>query len=259
VAGIREELAAQLTKQPDDPDLLLVAAFVDVFDGDVAAAQGRLEKLAGADDAARGLLAVIKAGGVAESVKHAAPSALRAAALEVTGYEEAGMTPEARDRLAKILQAGPSTFEEYMRVGDFRFFMGDYTRAGEAYRAAHKAKPDDAYAQFAQVHAAFSNGEYKLAAGYLRSALGAEPNWGLYDFRLQEFYGDADEFRRQVKELERQVQLRPRQADGKFLLSYIYYFSGRYSDAADLLAQLVHEDPKFAEANYFLRLARLQG
>jgi tetratricopeptide (TPR) repeat protein len=259
VAGIREELQAQLAKQPDDADLEFVAAFVDLLRGEVPAAQGALEKLAATDDVARGLLSAVKGGRVAESVKHAAPSALRTAALEVTGFEEPGMTPEARDRLAKVLQVGPSTFDDYMRVGDFRFFMGDFTKAGEAYRAAHKAKPNDPFAQFAQVHVAFANGEYQLASGYLRSALTTEPNWGLYDFRIQEFYGDPDEFKHQLKELERQVQLRPRNSDGRFLLAYIYYFSGRYADAADLLAQLVRVDPNFTEANYFLRLARLQG
>jgi hypothetical protein len=45
----------------------------------------------------------------------------------------------------------------------------------------------------------------------------------------------------------------------KFLLAYIYYFSGRFADATDLLAACLRADPKFQEANYFLRLARLQG
>ena len=259
VTGIREELQAQLAKQPDDADLVFVAAFVDLFRGNLAEAEGRLATLAGSDEAARGLLAVIKAGRVADSVKHAAPSALRAAALETTGLEEAALSPEARSRLVTILQAGPSTYQDYMRLGDFRFFMGDFTRAGEAYRAAHKAKPEDAFAVFAQCHAAFANGEYRVAAGYLRSAMAAEPNWGLYDFHLQEFYGEIDDYRRQVKELQRQVEVRPNQAETRFLLAYIYYFSGRYADAADLLSELVRQDPKFTEANYFLRLARLQG
>jgi tetratricopeptide (TPR) repeat protein len=94
---------------------------------------------------------------------------------------------------------------------------------------------------------------------YLKSALAIETNWGLYEFRLQEFYGDAGEYQRHLKGLERQVDLRPRLADMKFLLAYIYYFSGRYADASSLLAEVVRMDPKFEQANYFLRLARLQG
>jgi hypothetical protein len=45
----------------------------------------------------------------------------------------------------------------------------------------------------------------------------------------------------------------------KFLLAYIYYFSGRFTDAANLLADIMRKEPDFAQAGYFLRLARLQG
>ena len=55
------------------------------------------------------------------------------------------------------------------------------------------------------------------------------------------------------------MQLRPKLADMKFLLAYIYYFSGRYADAVDQLSEVLQLDPNFAGANYFLRLARLQG
>ena len=215
VTGIREELQAQLAKQPEDADLNFAAGFVDLFRGNLAEAEDRLTKLAGSDEAARGLLAVLKAGRIAESIKHPAPSPIRAAAMELTGFEEAALTPEARRRLVTILQSGPSTYEDYMRLGDFRFFLGDFTRAGEAYRAAHQAKPEDAFAMFAQCHAAFANGEYLMAAGYLRSAMAVEPNWGLYEFRIQEFYGDVDEYHRHVKDLERQVQLRPGAAESE--------------------------------------------
>jgi tetratricopeptide (TPR) repeat protein len=259
VVGIREELLAQLAKQPDDADLNLVAAYLDLFQGRLAEAQTLLDKLAATDETARGLAEIVKAGRITASVKQPAPSAFRQAVADVTGLEEPPLSPEARDRLVVVLQTGAKSYEDYMRLGDFRFFMGDYTQASEAYRAAHKAKPQDPFALFAMGHASFANGEYKLAAGYLRSAMSLETNWGLYDFHLQEFYGNAAEYRQQVKELERKVQLRPQSMDAKFLLAYVYYFSGRYSDAADLLTEIAKQDPKFEQANTLLRLARLQG
>jgi len=39
----------------------------------------------------------------------------------------------------------------------------------------------------------------------------------------------------------------------------VYYFSGRYADAADELAEVLRLRPDFARADQFLRLARLQG
>ena len=259
VVGIKEEIQAQLAKQPNDPDLGLAAAFVDLFQGNLAAAEERLTPLAPADEVAKNLLALIKGGAVAETVKHPAPTALRQAASEVTGLEEAPLSPEARAQLIAALQSGGGTYEDPMRLGDFRFFMGDFSMAEEAYRKAHKDHPQDAFALFALAHSAIARGEYVQATRYLTSGLAIETNWGLYDFRLQEFYGDRAEYLQDLKNLERQVQMRPRSADLKFLLAYVYYFSGRYADAADLLAEVVRLDPKFEPANYFLRLARLQG
>jgi len=257
--GIRDELQAQLAKAPDDLDLNFLMAFLDLFQGNLAAAQERLGKVAAADSVAKALLAVIDRGGVAVSVKRPAEAALRRAAAEWTGLEEPSLSPQARAQLMAALKAGPATYQDQMRVGDFRFFMGDFTLAGEAYRAAHKLKPDDPFALFALAHACYANGEYKQAVRNLEAALALEPNWGLYEFRLQEFYGDRAEYERHLKDVESQAQLRPRAADMKFLLAYVYYFSGRFADAADVLAQVLQLDPNFAGANYFLRLARLQG
>jgi len=257
--GIREELQAQLAKAPDDVDLNFLMAFLDLFQGNLAAAQERLGRVAAADAVAKALLAVIERGGVADSVKRPAEAALRRAAAEWTGLEEPSLSPQARAQLMAALKAGPTTYQDYMRVGDFRFFMGDFTLAGETYRAAHKLKPDDPFALFAMAHACYANGEYRQAVRNLEAALALEPNWGLYEFRLQEFYGDRGEYERHLKDVESQAQLRPRAADMKFLLAYVYYFSGRFADAADVLAQVLELDPNFAGANYFLRLARLQG
>ncbi|MGB3088015.1 MAG: tetratricopeptide repeat protein, partial [Phycisphaerae bacterium] len=126
-------------------------------------------------------------------------------------------------------------------------------------RAAHKARPEDPFALFALTHAAFANGEYRTAKRLLETALALEPNWGLYEFRIQEFYGEREEYDRHVANLERLVELRPSSTSMKFLLAYVYYFSGRYADAAESLAEILRMKPDFGRADYFLRLARLQG
>ena len=259
LADVRGEIEAQLAKQPDDADLGFLKAFLDLFQGRWPAAEEGLAKLAAADEAARGLLGLAKNKAVAETVRRPAASALRRVAEEMTGLEEPPLSAEARERLITALRNGATTYEDYMRLGDFRFFMGDFTLAGESYRAAHKVKPENPFAFFAMTHAAFANAEYRQAVRYLEEALALEPSWGLYEFRLQEFYGDDQEFERQLKNLERQVELRPQSADMKFLLAYVYYFSGRYSDAGGLLAQVLRLEPAFKKADYFLRLSKLQG
>ena len=259
LADAREELDAQLALQPDNADLNFLRAYVDLFQGKWSAAEERLTRWAPQDEVAARLLACLKAGAVDETVRRPTLSALRRVTEQLTGLEEEPLSPEDRARLITVLQTGAESYEDHMRLGDFRFFMGEFSQADEEYRAAHKARPEDPFSLFALVHAAFANGEYRSAIRYLEKAFALEPAWGLYEFRLQEFYGDEGEYRRQVADLERLIELRPTVADTRFLLAYVYYFSGRYADAADELIEVLRLRPDFARADQFLRLARLQG
>ena len=259
LAEAQAELDAQLKAVPDDPDLKFMAGFVDLFMGNWKSAEDRLTALAAKDDAAAALLKALKGKAVAATIERATDPAIRKVIQDRTGLEEPVMSPEVRKELAQALRSGPDSYEDQMRLGDFRFYMGDFTVAGESYRAAHKLKPQDPFALFMLAHASYANSEYPLAVRYLKGALALEPNWGLYEFRLQEFYGDQSEYQKHLRNLERLVEMRPNGADMKFLLAYIYYFSGRFTDAANLLADIMRKEPDFAQAGYFLRLARLQG
>jgi len=259
LADARAELDAQVARQPNDRELGFLVAFLDLFQGRWEEAEKRLAVLAGADEVAKGLLAVMKRGAVAETVRRPVDLAFRRLTDEMTGLEEPALSPEARAELIRALREGADSYKDHMRIGDFRFFMGDFTLAGESYRRAHKERPEDPFSLFAMTHAAYANGEYRQAARYLDQALAIEPSWGLFEFRLQEFYGGAEEYDRHLRNLERQVELRPGSAKMKFLLAYVYYFSGRYADATDLMAQVLRLEPAFERADYFLRLARLQG
>jgi tetratricopeptide (TPR) repeat protein len=259
LAEAQAELDAQLKTLPDDPDLKFMAGFVDLFMGNWKSAEDRLTALGAKDEAAVALLKALKGKAVAATIEQATNPAVRKAIQDRTGLEEPVMSLEVRRELAQALRSGPDSYEDRMRIGDFRFYMGDFTLAGESYRAAHKLRPEDPFALFMLAHASYANSEYQLAVRYLKGALALEPNWGLYEFRLQEFYGDESEYQKHLRNLERQVEMRPNGGDMKFLLAYIYYFSGRFTDAANLLADIMRKEPDFAQAGYFLRLARLQG
>lgn len=258
LADVRDEIEAQLARK-DNADLAFLLAFLDVFQGRWDEATERLAGLAPEDEVAKGLLSALERGAIADSVRKPVAADVRRLAGEITGLEEPALTPEERAELAQALREGPDSYTDYMRLGDFRFFMGEFTLAGECYRHAHKASPEDPYALFALVHASFANGEFRQAGRYLDKALAIEPNWALFEFRLQEFYGDDEEYERHLKNLERLVQLRPDSARLKFLLAYVYYFSGRFADATDLLVEVLRLEPGFEKADTFLRLARLQG
>jgi len=146
-----------------------------------------------------------------------------------------------------------------MNRGDFYFFMGSYTKADEAYGTAAGLEPDNVIPKFAECHAAFANGEYSFATKKLKEGLLGEPNIGLYNFRLEEFYSDRKDLDRRLRDLEHLAQLRSDDLDKRFLLAYIYYFDGRYKEAAGLLSRLLAAEPDFEMASHLLKLARLQG
>jgi len=259
LVSARDELKAQIGAKPDDADLAFLVACLDLFQGRWEAAEAGLTRLAPADEVARALLARMKAGAVDETIHRPTSSVLRSLAEDMTGLEAPTLDPAERQHLIAVLRTSPETFEDYMRLGDFHFFMGDYTQASETYRAAHKERPQDAIPVFAMAHASFADGEYALAAGYLKQGFAIEPGWGLYEFRIKEFYGDTKDLQDQVKNLERSISLRASDADSRFLLGYIYYFSGRYADAAGQLSDVLRLKPDFERADYLLRLARIQG
>ena len=150
LVDVRDEVEAQLARKPD-ADLEFLLAFLDVFQGRWAAAKDRLKRLGPADDVAAGLLAILERGGVSESVRRPVGAQVRQLATGVTGLEEPTLTAADRASLAQALREGPESYEDYMRLGDFRFFMGEFNLAGEAYRDAHKKNPQDPYALFAPV------------------------------------------------------------------------------------------------------------
>jgi tetratricopeptide (TPR) repeat protein len=167
------------------------------------------------------------------------------------------LSPAERKAMAQGI-IDPKTFKDYTTRGDYYFFMGSYPRAGMAYEIAAKLEPTNAIAKFAEAHAAFANGEFSFAAGKLRTALKMEPNWGLFNFRLEEFFGNRKDMDNRIGDLEHLVAMRPEDGNAKLLLGYVYYFDGRYGEAVKLLSQVANQ-PEFQVADGLLKLARLQS
>jgi len=257
LAGSRKKLEALLEKRPDDANLNFLMAYIDLFHGNWPGAQKRLTALSKKGDNLAGvLLGLLNKNQVPTSLQRPTPQAVKKQLAQYTGLEEGPMTDAERSELLAALQE-PKTHEDYMRRGDFRFFMGNYALAERAYRKATELKPEAPYSLFALAHARFATGEYCHAAKPLKQALALQPEWGLFEFRIQELYGSTEEYERHLLSLKRKVELRPQDLDSKFLLAYIHYFSGRYADTVDILVEILKNNSDYAEASYFLRLARL--
>lgn len=255
LAEARAGLEGKLKVDPKNSQLSFLLAYLDLFHGLWDRAEKRLTRLAATgDDVAAKLLGVIHANHVAATIQR--PLNEEAGPSSATAQVE--LTPAERQALIEAVLT-PKTFDDYLTSGDFNFFMGNYSRASDAYQNAVTIKPDSAIALFDQGHAAFANGEYDFAALTLRKALTLEPNWGLANFRLSELFSNRQDLDQRILDLEHLNTLRHDNPAVQFLLAYVYYFDGRYEAAAQLFAKLEAESPDDKVADPLLKLARLQS
>ena len=260
LAEARATLEASLLRTPKDNNLQFLMAYIDLFHGLWDRADSRLTSLAaGGDEVAAELLKLKKSGRISPMIRRPMRSD---GTMTLNEFQQiagrAEMSLEERKALVEAVK-DPQTYQDHMNRGDFYFFMGSYTRAAEAYAAAALLEPDKVVAKFAECHAAFANGEYSYATKKLKEGLLGEPRIGVYNFRLEEFYGDRKDLDRRLRDLEHLAQLRSDDLDKRFLLAYIYYFDGRYKDAAGLLSRVLAAEPDFDMARELLKLARMQS
>lgn len=260
LAAARKMLEEELTANPASEDMAFLMAYTDLFHGLWNRSRERLGVLELKGDKVAGeLLKVLQEGRVSGSVRRPlAPGAV----VTIDDVERSGQGLElSADERAKLAEAvlRPQSYEDFMSRGDFYFFMGNYPRASEAYSQAARQKPDDVIATFAQGHAALASAEYSYASQLLSRALAQEENWGLYNFRLEEFFGNRRELDLRIADLEHLIKIRSSTPGIKLLLGYVYYFDGRYVDAANLLAEVVEGPGGVKAVEPLLRLARLQG
>ena len=64
---------------------------------------------------------------------------------------------------------------------------------------------------------------------------------------------------RRLRDLEHLSTLEPENLDNRLLLAYIYYFDGRYLDAAGLMEEIVKGPEEYHVAAPLLKLARIQS
>lgn len=259
LAEVRMHLGALVKTNAGNAKLEFLMGYIDVFHGLWGPARTRLAGRSAQGDAeAAVLLEALTSGRVEASVRRPfTAEELRGGDVAGVGVE-GPLTPEARVKFVKTTRR-PSAYEDYMGRGDFYFFMGNYAVASQAYTQAAKLEPDNVIVKFALVHTAFASGEFNYAARRLREALAKEPNWGLFNFRLEEFFGERHDMDKRVRDLEHLIELRPAEVGNKLLLGYVYYFDGRFGEAAKLLGKVARESPDYQAAGQLLKLAQLQS
>ncbi|MEE9391904.1 MAG: tetratricopeptide repeat protein [Planctomycetota bacterium] len=130
------------------------------------------------------------------------------------------------------------SYDEYLAYGEEALFNGDYLSAAEAFRRAVNAKPQDDYALFQLGTALFGAGRYQLAARMIELGLDQNPAWLHRRFSLEDVFASVTEFKARTQALEGYLIDREGDSEARFLLSYVYYFSGNLFGARSNLRLL---------------------
>lgn len=121
-------------------------------------------------------------------------------------------------------------FDEHIRAAEEHLRAGRYYQAADSFSLAAVYKPDHIAVLVGKSHALFAAGEYVSSALFLSRALAAFPEYVRVDVDLTALLGGQDKIARRLADIE---QWYARSASGQlqFLLSYVYYRTGRLSEA----------------------------
>jgi len=121
-------------------------------------------------------------------------------------------------------------FNEHIRAAEEHLQAGRYYHAADSFSLAAVYKPDHLAVLAGKSHALFAAGEYMSSALFLSRALAAFPEYVRVDVDLTALLGGRDKMARRLADIE-QWYARSGSGQLQFLLSYVYYRTGRLTEA----------------------------
>lgn len=127
--------------------------------------------------------------------------------------------------------------------GSAAFAAGRYDEARGLFLRAIFVDEEDGFAKLLYGLASFADGDYRLAAVALRRALEVTPELVDNPIDLRGFYPDAETLQGHIQALVDSLEKNPLDADGAFLLGYLYYATGEPQKAYETLQRAAEVDP----------------
>lgn len=123
-----------------------------------------------------------------------------------------------------------SKFNAYITAADAHLRAGRYYQAADCFSLAAVYKPEHLAVLAGKGHALFAAGEYMSSALFLSRALTAFPEYLRVDVDLTTLLGGQDQVARRLADVE-QWYARSGSPQLQFLLSYVYFRTGRLTEA----------------------------
>ncbi|MCA9322517.1 MAG: hypothetical protein KDB53_17375 [Planctomycetes bacterium] len=136
-------------------------------------------------------------------------------------------------------------YDELLAWGEESLFNGDFLSAAEAFRRAMIQRREDDYPKFQLGLALFAAAKYDESTTALEMGLDQNPAWLHRRFSLADAFSSPAIFQGRVEALERHLIQVENDGPARFLLGYVYYFSGNLFGARSVLKALSETDGSF--------------
>jgi hypothetical protein len=136
--------------------------------------------------------------------------------------------------------------EPFERQGEYAFRARDYMAANRDWQHAVVDDPSNGALAMKLALAMFAVGKYREAAGTTQQVLMLLPQekWGQAVSDYKKLYANPKDYLDQLKSLARAAADKPNDPALRFLLGFHYGYSGRVADAVRELNKLVQLEPK---------------
>ena len=143
-------------------------------------------------------------------------------------------------------EPAPVSSESFDREGDRAFQARDYMAANRDWQHAVVDDPSNGTLAMKLASAMFAVGKYREAAGMTQQVLMLLPQqkWGQAITDYKKLYANPKDYSDQLKSLAKTAADKPNDPAFRFLLGFHYGYSGRVADAVRELNKLVQLEPK---------------
>jgi tetratricopeptide (TPR) repeat protein len=133
-------------------------------------------------------------------------------------------------------------YNQLYRAAEGHLNIGRFYQAADAFSLAAIYKPEDPLCYAGRGHALFAAGEYVSSALHLIRAIELDPEYLQTHIDLAELMGGTDKLDSKIADLSKWLQKSDAPGLG-FLLGYVYYHTGRLSEAKQVMELVTQEMP----------------
>ena len=134
-------------------------------------------------------------------------------------------------------------YTQLYRAAEGHLSIGRFHQAADAFTLAAIYNPDDPLCYAGRGHALFAAGEFISSALFLIRAIEIDPEYVNTNIDLVELLGNAEDLNTKITELNKWLQKSNAPGLG-FLLSYVYYHTGRLNEARQVMNIVSQELPQ---------------